>query len=48
MVSVDGVTWVLGANACTIRTHYLTWTTVCAQHNCVNGGGIRFGAIFDL
>jgi hypothetical protein len=46
MVSIDGAVWVLGANAHTIRTYSPTWTNVYAWRNCVNGGGIKFGAIF--
>jgi hypothetical protein len=47
MVSANGATKCWGANACTTQTYPPTWTSPHAWRNCVDGGGIRFGAMFE-
>jgi hypothetical protein len=43
MISLDGVVSVLGANMHIAQMYSPTWTSACARHNCVDGGGVGFG-----
>ncbi len=47
MVSIDGATRMLGANAHIVRTYSPTWTSACAWCNHVDGSGVRSNAFFE-
>jgi hypothetical protein len=43
MVLSDGVANVLGTSARIAQMYSPTWARACAQRNCVNGSGVRYG-----
>jgi hypothetical protein len=47
MASANRAAWMLGANACITRTYSLIRTNAYAWCNHVDGGGIKFGVIFE-
>jgi len=46
MVVADKATKMLEANACIVWTYIPTWISARAQHNHVDGGGVKFNVIF--
>jgi hypothetical protein len=46
MVVADKAAEMLEANACIVWTYIPTWISACAQHNRVDGGGVKFNVIF--
>jgi hypothetical protein len=46
MVSIDGATLVMGANAHIVQTYSPTWPNACVWCNCLDGGGIGSFSFF--
>jgi hypothetical protein len=46
MVVANKATKMLEANACIVWTYIPTWISARAQHNRVDGGGVKFNVSF--